>query len=93
MPSADADAITNGAADLNINDDEIDFSDIEQKYSVKFDEGLDDVIVIDGVPIITEARQQKLFETIQKRFKTQAGIDVELEGMHIPYADNGESKG
>ncbi len=45
------------------------------------------------VPAITESRQQKLFETIQKRFKTHAGIDIAVEGMHIPYGDNGESKG
>ncbi|KAN0060482.1 Translation initiation factor 3 subunit b [Thecaphora frezii] len=93
MPSADVDAISNGAAHIEINDDEIDFADIEHKYSVKFDEGLDDVIVVDGVPVITESRQQKLFETIQKRFKSHAGLDVEIEGMHIPYGDNGESKG
>ncbi|KAJ1020578.1 hypothetical protein NDA13_005892 [Ustilago tritici] len=92
MPSVDD--ITNGVDELDFIDDaDIDFSDIEQKYLVKFDEGLDDVIVIEGVPVITESRQQRLFETIQKRFKTHAGIDVAVEGMHIPYADSGESKG
>lgn len=63
------------------------------RYAVRFDEGLDDVIVIDGVPVVDESRQQKLFETVQKRFKTQAGIEVDLEGMHIPYGEDGKSKG
>ncbi|PWZ02456.1 translation initiation factor eIF-3b [Testicularia cyperi] len=91
---ASVDAVTNGVDNLDLIDDaDIDFTDIEQKFSVKFDEGLDDVIVIDGVPVISESRQQKLFETVQKRFKTHAGIDIAVEGMHIPYGDNGESKG
>ena len=58
-----------------------------------YDESLDDVIIIDGVPVITEAKQQRLFETIAKRFRTQADIDVPFENMHIPYGEDGNSKG
>ncbi|KAI3623832.1 Translation initiation factor 3 subunit b [Malassezia furfur] len=73
--------------------DDIDYSDIEAKYAVPFDDSLENVIIINGVPVITSAKQQKLFETIQKRFRTQAEIEVPLECMHISYGDNGESKG
>lgn len=62
-------------------------------FAIKFDEGLDDVIVVDNVPQITQDRQQRLFETIVKRFKSHAGIDVPIEGMHIPYGEDGNSKG
>lgn len=73
--------------------DDIDYSDIEAKYAVPFDDSLENVIIINGVPVITSAKQQKLFEAIQKRFRTQAGLEVPLECMHIPYGDSGESKG
>ena len=63
--------------------EDIDFSDIEAKYEVHMDEGLDNVIVINGVPIVTSAKEQRLFEAIQKRFRTQANIDVSLDAMHI----------
>ncbi|PWN87706.1 translation initiation factor eIF-3b [Acaromyces ingoldii] len=84
---------TNGANGVHIDDEDIDFSDIEAKYAVRFDEGLDDVIVVDNVPIIGQDRQQRLFETIVKRFKSHAGIDVDVAGMHIPYGEDGQSKG
>lgn len=77
----------------SVPDSEIDFSDIIAKYAVRFDEGLDDVVVLDNVPVITQERQTKLFDTIIKRFKTHAGIDVPPEGMHIPYGEDGNSKG
>lgn len=72
---------------------DIDYSDIEAKYEVPFDDSLDNVIIINGIPVITSAKQQKLFEAIQKRFRTQAEIEVPLECMHIQYGDSGDSKG
>ena len=72
---------------------DIDYSDIEAKYEVPFDDSLENVIIINGVPVITSAKQQKLFEAIQKRFRTQAEIEVPLECMHIQYGDSGDSKG
>ena len=63
------------------------------RYAVPFDEGLDHVIVIDGVPVVDSAKQQRLFETIQKRFKSQTGLQVDISGFHLPYAEDGNSKG
>lgn len=51
------------------------------------------MLVIDNVPIIGPERQQKLLETIIKRFKTHAGIDVNIDGIHVPYGDDKQSKG
>ena len=58
-----------------------------------YDESLDDVVLIDGVPIITQSKQQRLLETIQKRFRTQADLNVPIEHMHISYGDDGNSTG
>ncbi|WFD31262.1 Translation initiation factor 3 subunit b [Malassezia sp. CBS 17886] len=73
--------------------DDLDYSDIEAKYAVDMNESLDNVVIISGVPIVTAAKQQRLFEAVQKRFYTHAELDVPLECMHIPYGDDGESKG
>lgn len=73
--------------------DDIDYSDIEAKYAVPLDEGLENVIVINGVPVITEAKEQRLLEAIQKRFRTYANLELDLASIHLPYADNGESRG
>lgn len=72
---------------------DIDYSDIEAAYDVQMDESLDNVVVINGVPIVTAAKEQRLFEVIQKRFRTHANLDVELSAMHMPYKEDGESKG
>ena len=45
---------------------DIDYSDIEAAYDVQMDESLDNVVVINGVPIVTAAKEQRLFEVIQK---------------------------
>lgn len=63
------------------------------RYAVRFDEGLDDVLVVDNVPVIGPERQQKLLETIAKRFKSHAGIDISVENIHVPYGEDGQSKG
>ena len=72
---------------------DIDYSDIEAAYDVQMDESLDNVVVINGVPIVTAAKEQRLFEVIQKRFRTHANLDIELSAMHMPYKEDGESKG
>ena len=77
----------------NLEDLEIDYSDIEAKYQVDVHESLDDVIVIDGVPVITKDREAKLLETIAKRFQRDAGLNVDVASMRLPYDDQGKTKG
>ena len=72
--------------------DRVSLSDLF-RYAVRFDEGLDHVIVIDGVPIVDETRKDRLFETIKKRFKSQTGLDVDINGFHLPFGSDGQSKG
>ncbi|KAE8210320.1 hypothetical protein CF319_g888 [Tilletia indica] len=93
-------SIVNGSAAASQNGDDldIDYSDIDAKYAVKFDEGLDDVIVLDNVPIITKAKEAKLFSAIQKRFASHAGLSIDVANIHTPYNDaadgeEAESKG
>lgn len=48
---------------------------------------------MDNVPVVGKDRERKLLETIAKRFKSQAGIDVDVEAFHVPYGDDGQTKG
>ncbi|KAG9076333.1 Translation initiation factor 3 subunit b, partial [Ceratobasidium sp. UAMH 11750] len=79
---------TNGVDDLGI-----DYSDIEAKYAVVSDEGFDNVLVIDGVPVIDSSREGRLFSKIQKDFGRK-GAPVKEGGLHMPYDEStGKSKG
>ncbi|KAG8769981.1 Translation initiation factor 3 subunit b, partial [Ceratobasidium sp. 428] len=79
---------TNGVDDLGI-----DYSDIEAKYAVAFEEGFDNVLVIDGVPAIDNSREGRLFAKIQKDFGRK-GAPVKDGGLYMPYDEStGKSKG
>ncbi|KDN45875.1 eukaryotic translation initiation factor 3 subunit B [Tilletiaria anomala UBC 951] len=84
---------SNATLEDQFEDLEIDYSDIEAKYAVDVHETLDDVIVIDGVPSVGKDREAKLLETVAKRFKQYAGLDVNIASMQLPYDDDGKSKG
>ncbi|CAG8571632.1 2838_t:CDS:2, partial [Scutellospora calospora] len=62
--------------------EEIDYSDIEEKYQVPFEDGFDTIIVVDNVPIVDESKKDKLLKFIRKIFKN-AG-DIKEEGIHMP---------
>ncbi|KAJ3570248.1 hypothetical protein NP233_g4527 [Leucocoprinus birnbaumii] len=71
----------------------IDYSDIENKYKVKHDEGFDNVLVLDGVPVIGKDKLDKLLTKICKEF-SKKGITVRPDDIHVPWDDStGKSKG
>ena len=49
-------------------EDDIDYSDIEAKYQVPFEEGFDAIVVVDNVPIVDESKVEKLTKFINKIF-------------------------
>ncbi|CAE6431382.1 unnamed protein product [Rhizoctonia solani] len=71
----------------------IDYSDIEAKYAISYEEGFDNVLVVDGVPAIDESREGRLFAKISKEF-ARKGVPIKEGGMHMPYDESsGKSKG
>ncbi|KAF8313816.1 translation initiation factor eIF-3b [Clavulina sp. PMI_390] len=50
-------------------DDEIDYSDIEAKYHVPYEDGFDAVIVIDNLPVVDAGRKDKLLQVFNKHLK------------------------
>lgn len=69
---------------FKLNDDgELDFSDLEKRYELSFEEGFDNVIVVDNCPIVEEdARKQKLIAFLRRLFSTNGTIGQ--DGIYLP---------
>ncbi|KAG8899662.1 Translation initiation factor 3 subunit b [Tulasnella sp. 403] len=75
------------------DDEDIDYTDIEAKYQVPYDEGFDNVVVVDNVPIVDAGKKDKLLSALAKKF-AQRGAVVNPEGLHLPWDEaTGKSKG
>ncbi|KGQ84452.1 eukaryotic translation initiation factor 3 subunit B [Candida albicans P60002] len=70
--------------------DDIDFSDLEEKYEVNI--GLDNYIIVDGAPIAPEAKVPVLIKVLRKLFSQVGEIVEGDEGIYMPL-ENGKSKG
>lgn len=63
------------------------------RYQVKFDDGFDNVIVVDGVPIIDKSKLDKLLARIAKEF-SRKGAPIKVDDIFVPWDDStGKSKG
>ncbi|KAH8096621.1 translation initiation factor eIF-3b [Cristinia sonorae] len=75
------------------DEEDIDYSDIDAKYQVQYEEGLDNVVVVDGVPVIDKSKVEKLLAKIAKEF-SKKGSHVKTDDMFIPWDEKtGKSKG
>ncbi|ODV69725.1 translation initiation factor eIF-3b [Hyphopichia burtonii NRRL Y-1933] len=78
--------------DIDINLDELDFSDLEERYAVNPHFGLDNYVVVDGAPIAPESKADKLTLVLKKLFKTVGNVVEGDEGVYMPIED-GKTKG
>ncbi|KAG5362951.1 Eukaryotic translation initiation factor 3 subunit B [Yarrowia sp. B02] len=71
---------------------DIDFSDLEEKYAVNADEGFESFIVVDGAPVIPQAKQGALANVMKKFFGAVGKIKE--DGIFIPFDEaTGKSTG
>ncbi|KAJ1979074.1 Translation initiation factor 3 subunit b [Dimargaris xerosporica] len=68
---------------------DIDFSDIEEKYKLTFNESFDNVIVIDNLPVVDDKKAEKLERLIRKLLKDVGA--VKEDGLFMPTQPNAES--
>ena len=63
------------------------------RYQVHFNDGLDNTLVLDGVPIINKSKLDKLVAKITKEF-SRKGAPIKINDVFVPW-DNSkdESKG
>ncbi|KAI8362858.1 translation initiation factor eIF-3b [Mortierella sp. GBAus27b] len=56
------------------HEEDIDFSDIEERYQLSFEEGFDNVVVVDNIPLVDETKEEKLIQFLRKIFKNVGEI-------------------
>lgn len=79
-------------ADLDeddFDDDEVDISDLRDKYEVQLEQGLDTFVVIDGLPEVNEEQKPKLVKFLLKKLN-QVGKAKE-EMVDMPMGPDGKS--
>ena len=63
------------------------------RYQVQYDEGFDNILVVDGVPVIDKSKLEKLLQKISKDF-SRKGCPIKPENISMPWNEsNGKSKG
>lgn len=63
------------------------------RYQVEYDESFDNILIVDGVPIIDKAKLEKLLQKIAKDF-SRKGCPIKPENITVPWNDAaGKSKG
>ena len=73
------------------SDEEIDFSDLRAQHEVRMEQGLDAFVVVDGLPVVTPDRKDKLVQFLLKKLKT-AG-KVRDDSIFMPFGENDQTEG
>ena len=60
---------------------------------MRFDDSLDNTVVVDGIPIIDKSRLDKLLAKVCKEF-TKKGVPIKPDDIFMPWDDaSGKNKG
>ncbi|KAJ4411194.1 Translation initiation factor 3 subunit b [Didymella pomorum] len=77
--------------DDEFDESQIDFTDIEEQFQVRLDEGLDAFVVIDGLPVVPEDSKGKLVKFVLRKLNSVGR--VKDDGVHMPVNDEGKTEG
>lgn len=75
--------------DDEFDEDEVDVSDLHEKYQVTLDQGYDHFVVVDGLPKVNEAQKPKLVKFLQKKLNTVG--KTREDQIYMPLGDDGNS--
>lgn len=75
--------------DDDYNEDEIDTSDLRERFEVQLEQGYDTFVVIDGLPKVTEDQKPKLVKFLLKKLNSVGNTREDL--IHMPMGDDGKS--
>ena len=63
------------------------------RYKVELEEGFDNILVVDGVPVIDKSKLEKLLAKICKEFGKK-GAQIKPDNIFVPWDEkSGKSKG
>ncbi|KAF2109052.1 eukaryotic translation initiation factor 3 subunit B [Lophiotrema nucula] len=78
--------------DEEFDESQIDFTDIEEQYQVRLDEGLDAFVVIDGLPKVPDDSKAKLVKFVLRKLNSVG--KVKEDGVFMPLNDEtGQTEG
>ncbi|KAI9472227.1 MAG: eukaryotic translation initiation factor eIF2A-domain-containing protein [Benjaminiella poitrasii] len=72
-------------------EEDINFDDIYEKHQVSTENDFDTIVVVDGAPIVDEAKEEKLLTVLSKLFTKGAG-EIKENGIWMPMTPNDEGK-
>jgi translation initiation factor 3 subunit B len=75
--------------DDEYDEDEIDISDLREKYEVQLEHGYDAFVVIDGLPEVTEEQKPKLVKFLSKKLNSVG--KAREDSIFMPMGDDGKS--
>jgi translation initiation factor 3 subunit B len=74
------------------SDLEIDYTDIEERFRPKFQDTFDNLIVVEGAPIVDEAKRGRLVKAIVSTF-AKKDLKINEANIEMPLDQNNQSKG
>lgn len=77
--------------DDEYDEEEIDMSDLREKYEVQLDSGYDHFVVIDGLPVVTEEQKPKLVKFLLKKLNSVG--KTREDQIYMPIGESGKSNG
>jgi translation initiation factor 3 subunit B len=72
-------------------DEELDFSDLREKYDVQIQQGLDTFVCVDGLPKVTEETKPKLIKFLLRKLNTVGKTKEDL--IFMPVGESGQTDG
>jgi translation initiation factor 3 subunit B len=63
-----------------------------RRYQVKFEDGFDNILVVDGVPVIEETKIEKLLAKVAKEFNRK-GSAIRPDDIYVPLTESKMTKG
>jgi translation initiation factor 3 subunit B len=75
--------------DEEFDEDEVDISDLQEKYEVQLEQGYNTFIVIDGLPEVTEDQKGRLVKFLLKKLNGVGRTREDL--IYMPMDEDGKS--
>lgn len=75
--------------DDEFNEDDIDVTDLREKFDIQLEKGYDTFVVVDGLPKVTEEQKPKLVKFLLK--KLNAVGKAREDTLYMPMGDDGNS--
>ena len=75
--------------DDEFDDEELDFSDLHERFTVQLEQGLDGFVVIDGLPDVTEETRPKLIKFLLRKLNSVG--KTREDSIFMPIGEDGKS--